>query len=154
MPERDETHGHLTAAFLGIYQVQLCKELSFSLIVTKTARDISLTYMKISSHILWDHFSKFCQFSCRALLDSQKQPDVLRRNPKIVLRGRTTGQLPHVSAEQPCSPQPAPHKMLLPKFAFASLRKKVWSSQIENGTPCYVNTPAEIRRVHILKYSF
>lgn len=114
MPERDETHGNITAALLCIYQVQFCKELSFSLIVKRAAHDISLTYVKTSSHIQWDNFSKLCQFSCRALLDSQKQPDVLRRNPKIILWGRTTGQLPHVSAGQLCSPQPAPCKMLLP----------------------------------------
>lgn len=114
MPERDGTRGNLTAALLCMYQVQFCKELLFSLIVTRAARDIFVTYMKTSSHIQQENFSRLCQFSWRALLDSQIQPDVLRRNPKIILWGRTTGQLPHISAGQPCSPQPAPCKMLLP----------------------------------------
>lgn len=86
MPKRDETHGNLTAALLCTYQVEFCKELSLSLIVTKSSTwQISLTYVKTSSHIQQDNFSKLCQFSCRALLDSQKQPDVLRRNPKSIL---------------------------------------------------------------------
>lgn len=114
MPERDETCGNLTAALLCMYQVKFCKELSFSLIVTRAARDIFVTHMKTSSHIQQENFSKLCWFSCRARLDSQTQPDVLRRNPKIILWGRTTGQLPHISAGHPCSPQPAPCKMLLP----------------------------------------
>lgn len=40
MPERDETRGNLTAALLCIYQVQFCKELSFSLVVATAAHDI------------------------------------------------------------------------------------------------------------------
>lgn len=159
MSERDETRGNLTAALLCVNQVWFFKELPFGPIVTRTAHGISLTYMKTSSCIQRDNSSKLGQVTRRALLDSQTQPDVLRGNPKLILQGRTTGQLPQVSAGLPCSPQPAPHEMLLPSLIISLqglhlLSEKVSHSQTENGPPCYMNTPGEISRIHILKYSF